>query len=1376
MSYRSITFRRAFSAFTGILLISNSVLPYSIAKAEEEIIIPEPSLAVEISPSPEVTPTSFPPVSEWQTIDGVDVTVSSVGEGKVYKYRDTGVTVTFTKVTQPGKLTIKEVSLTPEQQSTIGAVSSTAYDISSSMPDGTFMYNLTLPNPAPDQAVGVKYSEDGQSYQDVASEPQNDTLIIKDLDHFTLFVVANPDVVTQEHTGINWEQNENAKISDNNRARSKLDPSQVTNILEVTDFDLGVPSTAIITGIEVKIEKKADSYAYAEDKTVKLIKAGSIVGANYASSDHFSTTDTVISYGSATDLWDTTWTPVQVNSSTFGVAFAATRGGTIHDKYVYVDSVQVKVHYYIPGAATITITSPNGGEEYAGGSTHSITWTSTNPNSDTLTVDLDYTTNGGSTYTSIASGLANTGSYSWTVPSIDSSTVKIRSIVHDLGSTSSDLSDSSFTVYTADTTPPTTPGIPSSTPNPTSSTSQAWNWTASTDSGSHASGLKGYSYSVSGDATVDWTPVSTNSLTTHFSDGSYTLSVKAEDNNGNKSPISSSAPLVVDTVIPFISFTSPSVETTLHGTLPVYAAVTDANLSGYHFRVVKDGHDWGHSCGGSLGDISNQGYGKCGYAYNQVVSTSSSFSNQLLVNLDTTQLGGDGIYWLVLGAADTAGNRAMPNYLDDPKVKIIVDNTAPSTPGLVSPADSSARNTTGLVLDWTDVTDPHGPVTYEYQSSWTGGHYGPVSTGANSYITASGSPEHQYQWQVRACDSLNNCSAWSGPWNLLVDNTSPTAPGLPFTQTPTNSSTQSWTWTSSTDLGNPASGINTYYYSIPGITDWTSVGNVLGVNTSLGEGTYTLSVKAQDNAGNLGSSSTSSALTVDQTPPAVPVPLTPGNGAAVKGTAFTQTWTPVADAVQYIYQSCNVDPGDAGAACSSVKFTGTYSSASKSVGAGQPNSHFWWRVKAKDAAGNWSVYGPAFELYIDNGKPASVITSPVAGSYSSSGWPGTISGAASDDLSGVNKVEISIYNGSKYWNASAWVSSPVWLSATGTASWSYSYIPNQDGNYTFSSRATDAAGNIQTALGSVSAVYYDTTAPVITWVTPAADSTISGSASAEVTAADPVSGVASVKYQYQLNNGLDTFHDLITLTTDPYRFTWDTTALTLGQYTLRAIATDEVGNSSSSDRTVNISAVITSLEGATTGTGSFVVEWNTDRPTDGRVVYDTVSHLSLDTSHPNYGYAFSSGVVDASPFHSTHHIITISGLSDTTSYYWRAISTGSPAVVSQELGNRTFGGSAAGGGGGGGGGSSVSAPTTANAVLAAVTVPGGQVQGAFTETDVPETTGITPAPTAVPESTPQPEVKGASTSKFTFQWWYWLLLFLFFLLLWYIRRRSRSEK
>jgi hypothetical protein len=86
--------------------------------------------------------------------------------------------------------------------------------------------------------------------------------------------------------------------------------------------------------------------------------------------------------------------------------------------------------------------------------------------------------------------------------------------------------------------------------------------------------------------------------------------------------------------------------------------------------------------------------------------------------------------------------------------------------------------------------------------------------------------------------------------------------------------------------------------------------------------------------------------------------------------------------------------------------------------------------------------------------PASKITSPVNGASFQQGDAVTISGTASDVDGQVAGVEISVDGGS------------TWLVASGTTSWTFTWIPATAGAITIKSRAYDDSGNMETPGGS----------------------------------------------------------------------------------------------------------------------------------------------------------------------------------------------------------------------------------------------------------------------------------------------------------------------
>ncbi len=94
------------------------------------------------------------------------------------------------------------------------------------------------------------------------------------------------------------------------------------------------------------------------------------------------------------------------------------------------------------GGKSITVTYPNGGEQFEGGTKITIKWSSTGSISN---VNIYLTTNNSSSWNALATGTSNTGTYDWTVWDINAITCKIR--ISDTAGTSTDDSDTSFQIY-----------------------------------------------------------------------------------------------------------------------------------------------------------------------------------------------------------------------------------------------------------------------------------------------------------------------------------------------------------------------------------------------------------------------------------------------------------------------------------------------------------------------------------------------------------------------------------------------------------------------------------------------------------------------------------------------------------------------------------------------------------------------------------------------------------------------------------------------------------------------------------------------------------------------------------------------------------------
>lgn len=120
------------------------------------------------------------------------------------------------------------------------------------------------------------------------------------------------------------------------------------------------------------------------------------------------------------------------------------------DQYIANYGTSTSDHYPVlsrynwdSGAATVTVTSPNGGESWIMGSTHNITWTATGM----ANVRVEYTTDGSNWMVATGSTPASSGSYSWTLPSVTTSVARVR--LTDAAGTATDTSDANFTITTS---------------------------------------------------------------------------------------------------------------------------------------------------------------------------------------------------------------------------------------------------------------------------------------------------------------------------------------------------------------------------------------------------------------------------------------------------------------------------------------------------------------------------------------------------------------------------------------------------------------------------------------------------------------------------------------------------------------------------------------------------------------------------------------------------------------------------------------------------------------------------------------------------------------------------------------------------------------
>ncbi|MSM38917.1 MAG: hypothetical protein GJT30_04750 [Geobacter sp.] len=433
----------------------------------------------------------------------------------------------------------------------------------------------------------------------------------------------------------------------------------------------------------------------------------------------------------------------------------------------------------------------------------------------------------------------------------------------------------------------------------------------------------------------------------------------------------------------------------------------------------------------------------------------------------------------VLDAAYTIRSRAIDmnnNVQTTPaSVSINVDNTAP-TAVISSPLNNASVRGTTVTVTGT-AADP--------TSAGSGIQQVDVSTdGGTTWLPASGTTTWTFSWtlpadgmyslQARATDYAGNQGS-STTVSVRVDKTAPSVAITAPTSGTTLPTGTSYTITgTATDGG---SGVTLVEISLDNGGTWlTATYDAVGSSWSYPwtlpvNNTYQILARATDVAGNTATTSAITAIISNPLPSATIV--SPAAGAFVNGLSLAISGTALAGnpVLGLSRVEISIDGGTTWQAAGGTT-TWTYTAALPQHPSGYVPA-FAIKARAIDGIGNVQTPSTDIAITVDNESPTSAIASPVTGSYLRGG-SATIQGTASDVGLGVQRVEISTDGGT------------TWSTATGTASWSYSWTLPADGVYVIMSRAVDSiVGNVQNPPASIS-VTVDNTAPHTTLtLTPA---------------------------------------------------------------------------------------------------------------------------------------------------------------------------------------------------------------------------------------------------------------------------------------------------
>jgi hypothetical protein len=147
---------------------------------------------------------------------------------------------------------------------------------------------------------------------------------------------------------VGWTDAANATGTPDNACASSTTSGDT---LDLTNFGFTIPDAATINGITVEV--KFAGSAASTGATAQLLKAGAPVGTSKSftrpGGATSCATSTFVTLGSGVDLWDTTWTPADINAANFGVRLTKSGGGT-----ALLDAVRITVEYDV---MTVTVIS-----------------------------------------------------------------------------------------------------------------------------------------------------------------------------------------------------------------------------------------------------------------------------------------------------------------------------------------------------------------------------------------------------------------------------------------------------------------------------------------------------------------------------------------------------------------------------------------------------------------------------------------------------------------------------------------------------------------------------------------------------------------------------------------------------------------------------------------------------------------------------------------------------------------------------------------------------------------------------------------------------------------------------------------------------------
>ncbi|OQY15000.1 MAG: hypothetical protein B6I33_01660, partial [Propionibacterium sp. 4572_24] len=596
-------------------------------------------------------------------------------------------------------------------------------------------------------------------------------------------------------------------------------------------------------------------------------------------------------------------------------------------------------------------------------------------------------------------------------------------------------------------------------------------WSAVTDTGS------GISYEIERDLDgAGFAPLASGVAATQLADNigaaddtTARYRVRAVNGVGLTSGWTESDGLTVDSTVPASpgpveeGDPTPDITHDADGSFTVYwNAVTDTG-SGISYRLERQINSSGYSLVADGLTVTS-------------LAVSGSYADGDVVQYRVTTINGVGT---ASAGAESSG--------------VIIDSNTPAAPASVTEEspDVDWDVDGNVTVYWSSVGDTGSGISYRLErrvnsAAWALVPGADALTGTEFPVTDTYSDNDLIEFRVRATNGVGLTGAWTQSDGVRVDSSTPATPGdvteespdIDFIADANGALTVYWG-----SVGNTGSGI-TYRVERESSDDpgnWVVIGTTAATSLPDSDGPYAddtlirYRVTAINGVDTEGTPGLSDGVRVDLSTPAVPANV--GEGDAVgtdddydQDNAFYVFWdavssTATGDTITYIIQRSR--NGGAWEQATSTTATSWDDPVPYSNG-----DTVNYRVIAVNGAGTQSAESvPSDGLILDFARPDSAVTT--GGFYNAFDWPNFIYGTASDALSGVDFVDITIRDAGtgNYWDGDSWETTAAWLRTAGDVNWQYTFTPADGHTYDVQSRATDQAGNVEITFGYNSFTY-----------------------------------------------------------------------------------------------------------------------------------------------------------------------------------------------------------------------------------------------------------------------------------------------------------------